>query len=127
MNARIRLGEMKRAEMKQCLEGIIECLDGFQGFNYQDSVQAQENIIQVLEEWGLSPKTLEREPLDGDLVTRDYVMFYRYNMGRTAFIVADGQLWQDAANRFMDEAQYWPDVWLEEERGGFRNLTLEGP
>jgi hypothetical protein len=44
-----------------------------------------------------------------------------------AFVVAPGFAWQDAAKEYMDEGQYWPDVWLEEERGGYTNITTEGP
>ena len=70
----------------------------------------------------------EHEPTDEDLVTDDYVKFYRFNMNRPpAFVVPDGDEWQDHAKAYMEKTEYWPDVWLAEERGGFRNITTEGP
>ena len=68
------------------------------------------------------------EPEDEDLVTKDYETFYRAGMsGRVAFTVPHGEEWQDAAKRYMEKTQYWPSVWLEEERGGYTNITVEGP
>lgn len=69
----------------------------------------------------------DRTPEDEDLVTKDRITFYRAGMGKVAFVVAPGWDWKDAAKEYMDEGQYWPDVWLEEERGGYTNITTEGP
>ena len=67
------------------------------------------------------------EPEDEDLVTKDYITFYRANMGRVAFVVAREKDWQPYAKAYMEKTEYWPNVWLEEERGGYRNITMEGP
>ena len=67
------------------------------------------------------------QPDDEDLVTKDYVTFFRFNMGLTAFQVPNGREWRDAAQRYMEETEYWPNVWLEEERGGYMLITTEGP
>ena len=67
------------------------------------------------------------QPEDEDLVTSDYVTFYRFGMGKVAFVVPTDESWEEAAKAYMEQEQYWPDVWLEEERGGYTNITTEGP
>lgn len=67
----------------------------------------------------------ENEPVDEDLVTKDRLIFYRFGMNRVAFVVPKGEDWQGYATKYMDKRQYWPDVWLEEERGGYINITTE--
>lgn len=68
------------------------------------------------------------EPQDEDLVTKDYITFFRANMGgRVAFRVPKDADWRLSAEMYMDRENYWPDIWLEEERGGYINITVEGP
>lgn len=74
----------------------------------------------------------DEQPQDEDLVTKDYVTFYRYGMGgRIAFVVHGYEhvfeTWQHAAKTHMNKTNCWPNVWLEEERGGYRNIAMEGP
>jgi hypothetical protein len=70
------------------------------------------------------------EPQDDDLVTKDRIRFYRYGFGHKGpcVVVSDPEEgWQDAVRRYMDKTSYWPDVWIEEERGGYTNITTEEP
>ena len=66
-------------------------------------------------------------PEDEDLITKDYVTFYRVGFAHREPVVqvAPSQSWQKLVKAYMDRTQYWPDVWLEEERGGNRNITTE--
>lgn len=66
----------------------------------------------------------EPAPDDDDYITRDYVTFYQH--GREILRVREGENWEDAIRAHMEEQQYWPGVWVEEERGGYRLVTLEG-
>ena len=71
----------------------------------------------------------DREPQDDDLVTSNYIQFYRFGFQHKGpcVLVDDDEDWQPEVKRYMERTQYWPNVWLAEERGGYRNITMEEP
>jgi hypothetical protein len=72
----------------------------------------------------------DNAPEEEDLVTKDRIRFYRVGFGHKGpvVVVADPEEgWQAAVQRYMDKECYWSDVWLEEERGGYTNITTEKP
>lgn len=64
----------------------------------------------------------EPEPDDDDYITSDYITFYQNR--REVLRVREGEKWEDAIREHMEEQQYWPSVWVEEERGGYHLATF---
>jgi hypothetical protein len=67
------------------------------------------------------------EPEDGDLVTKDYRKFWEVgsNRSRSAVVVGEDDEWNEVVKTYMDKQQYWPNVWLERDRGGWDLLDIE--
>lgn len=57
------------------------------------------------------------EPDEDDYITKDYLTFYQ--RGKAVVSVADADLWPDAVKDHMASQNFWPNVWLEGERGGY--------
>jgi hypothetical protein len=60
-------------------------------------------------------------PADDDLVTDDYLTFYRYGFSHCGPVVEVDEI-DDApaaVKEYMDREQFWPNVWLARERGGW--------
>lgn len=66
----------------------------------------------------------EPEPEEDDYITPDYVTFYQNR--REVLRVREGESWEDAVREHMEGQQYWPSVWVEEERGGYHLATFGG-
>jgi hypothetical protein len=114
-------------------DGIEERWDADKPWEGTESLP---EIASLLEGYGLKPVDLpEDDPADqpdeGDLVTEDYVHFFRIGESFTAFhrldrpdiVVEDDKDWREAVRRFMDEQGFWPSIWHLSDHG---NLTLLG-
>jgi hypothetical protein len=62
------------------------------------------------------------EPEEGDLVTEDHIDFYQY--GKHVLHIPDGQDMDRAVREFMDEQQFWPDVWWVSDHGNPHLLNI---
>ncbi len=69
----------------------------------------------------------EEEPDDDDLVTNDYVTFRSLATGHIEvdLDLSGDERWQDAVNAWMENEQFWPNVWVAEERGGYHRIDWE--
>jgi hypothetical protein len=62
---------------------------------------------------------LPTEPADDDLVTSDYLKFYRHGFRHKGPVVEcrEGDKWATAVEAYCDREKFWPDVWFVNERG----------
>lgn len=84
-------------------------------------------------------KGMDEEPQEEDLVTNDYVTFWRHGMNdrNPVFIVPidaegfeSGKTWQQCVREYMEWQedsgnQYWPNVWFISDHGNSVLLSLE--
>lgn len=67
----------------------------------------------------------EEMPQDEDLVTEDYVKFYRLGFQKPAVVrVPEGADWADCVRAYQDREKYWPNVWFLGERGDFNLIDM---
>jgi len=62
------------------------------------------------------------EPEEGDYSTQDHVHFYQY--GRLVVAVPEGDSIRDALQAHMDEAGFFPNVWLISDHGNAHLMSL---
>jgi hypothetical protein len=69
------------------------------------------------------------EPTEDDYTTRDYRKFYQY--GKLVIEISQEEYdanpdgWVMAVRAHMEEAQFWPNVWYQGERGEWNLLSLD--
>jgi hypothetical protein len=69
------------------------------------------------------------EPTEDDYTTRDYRKFYQY--GKLVIEISQEEYdanpdgWVKVVRDHMEEAQYWPNVWCQGERGDWNLLSLD--
>ncbi len=72
------------------------------------------------------PETVEVEqPQDDDIIITDNRGYAAYQSGKMVASADDYDecLWN--IKQYMDRSKYWPNVWLQEERGGYQNVSAE--
>lgn len=74
----------------------------------------------------------EEGPADGDYITRDYITWLEFGRGKLLLRTSDpsdpnaaADDWNAQVKAHMTAAQFWPNAWLERERGGYDLLSLD--
>lgn len=74
------------------------------------------------------------EPQEEDLVTNDYVTFWRHGMSDRQPVIMvpidaegfeSGKTWQQCVREYMERTQFWPDIWFISDHGNYVLLSLE--
>jgi hypothetical protein len=65
-------------------------------------------------------------PDEEDIVTSDYLKFYRYGFQHKGPVVEcrEGERWAHAVMAYMDEERFWPNVWYIDERGDVSHINM---
>jgi hypothetical protein len=108
--------------------GYMDCTDWVLGATQEEAEEDCRNIYGDDEEEEEDDDE-PTEPEEGDYVTSDYRTFYQY--GKPVVVISpedfdknpDG--WTTAVKAHMEASQFWPNVWLQGERGGYDLLSLE--
>lgn len=90
---------------------------GFVSVEYYETTEALDEAWAKVEEAHAEP-----DEDGGDYTTNDEQRFYQH--GKRVVTVPEGEDWKAAVKAHMDAEQFWPDVWLIEERGGHSRLSL---
>ena len=79
-----------------------------------DDFEPEDDEPEIKEE-GDEPAKLE----DGDIITSDYMKFYEYGRQHVGPVVEcrEGERWAHAVVAYMDDEEFWPNVWYIGERG----------
>jgi hypothetical protein len=72
-----------------------------------------------------APKSTE--PAEGDLISSDHQHFYEFGGGFAFSVIKDGveRDWRVVAKEYMDNEQFWPNVWLVSDNGRMTLLSLD--
>jgi hypothetical protein len=63
-----------------------------------------------------------QEPEEGDLITEDHHHFYQD--GKLVVVVPPEHDWENKVCRYMDEENFWPNVWFLSDHGNYHPLTF---
>ena len=65
-------------------------------------------------------------PEEGDIITSDHRRFFQYGKLVLTLRPSDetASMWKQL-DAFMSRSNFWPNVFVEEERGGYHLLTRE--
>ena len=64
-------------------------------------------------------------PEEGDLVTEDHRRFFEIGgKSRPVLVVGEHDDWRKAVRKYMDEQQFWPNVWFRSDHGNMHQLLL---
>jgi hypothetical protein len=66
--------------------------------------------------------TQSSEPDEGDITTSDYRHWYQY--GKLVLTVGPDEDYEQAVREYMDESEFWPNVWSISDHGNACLLNL---
>jgi hypothetical protein len=70
--------------------------------------------------YGVTPR-----PEEGDLVTEDHRRFFEIGgKNKPVLVVGERYDWRKAVRKYMDEQQFWPNVWMQSDHGNMHQLLL---